>query len=141
MNAIYQRFIIALLILVGGWLVLQFPSPVVQIGNATLQVEIADTKELRTKGLSGKTQLQENEGMLFVFKKPGDYGFWMKDMNFAIDIIWIGQDKKVVGIMSNISPTTFPEGLYSKEPIQYVVETNAGWAEQNGIMVGDRAKF
>ena len=138
MNNIYQRFIIALLILVGGWLVFQFPVPTVQIGDTTLRIEIVDTQELQEKGLSGRTSLEKNRGMLFVFEKPGHYGFWMKDMNFAIDILWIGQDKKVVEIMKNIDPETFPKTFYPKVQIQYVLEISAGWTEQNTVEPGDK---
>ena len=137
MNTIYQRFIIALLILVGGWLVFQFPASTIRIGDAKLQVKIVDTDVLREKGLSLRASLEKNKGMLFVFEKPGTYGFWMKDMNFAIDIIWIGQDKKVIEITNNVMPDTFPKTFYAKEPIQYVLEVNAGWAERNAVEPGD----
>ena len=119
----------------------QFPVPVIQIGDATLRIEVADTDQKRVQGLSGRPSLAKNEGILFVFEEPGRYGFWMKDMNFSIDIIWIGQDKKVVEIMNTIAPETFPEVFYSKEFIQYVVETRAGFVKQNGIMVGDTVRF
>jgi len=132
-----QRLIIALLILVGGWLIFQFPVPTIQIGDATLRIEVVDTPELQEKGLSGRVSLEKNQGMLFVFEKPGRYGFWMQDMNFAIDIIWIGQDKKVVEIMNTIEPKTFPEVFYSKGVVQYVLEVNAGWSEKNHLQPGD----
>ena len=116
----------------------QFPVPVIQIGDATLRVEVADTDQKRVQGLSGRPSLAKNEGILFVFEEPGRYGFWMKDMNFSIDIIWIGQDKKVVEIMNTIVPETFPEVFYSKEPIQYVLEVNAGWAKENDVQLRDK---
>ena len=62
-------------------------------------------------------------------------------MNFALDIIWIGQDKKIVGIMRNIDPETFPQAFYPKGLVQYVLEVNAGWAEQHGIMAEDVVRF
>src|SRR3954471_24776165 len=55
--------------------------PEVKLGSTTIQVDISDTEALREQGLSGRTSLAENEGMLFVFPTPGPYGFWMKDMN------------------------------------------------------------
>jgi uncharacterized protein len=85
-------------------------------------------------------RLGENKGMLFVFEKPGIHGFWMKDMNFAIDIVWIGQDKRVVQIMEHIAPETFPKVFSPREPIQYVLEVNAGWARKSNIQLGDRIK-
>ena len=138
MNTIYQRLILALLILIGGWLVFQFPVPTIRIGETTLRIEIVDTQELREKGLSERMSLEKNKGMLFVFEKPGTPGFWMKDMNFAIDIIWIDKDNKVVEITNSITPETFPEVFYSKEPIQYVLEVNAGWAKENDVQLRDK---
>ena len=116
----------------------QFPVPVIQIGDAALRVEIADTDQKRARGLSGRPALAANEGMLFVFEEPGRYGFRMKDMSFSIDIIWIGQDKKVVEIMNTIAPETFPETFYPKELVQYVVEVRAGFAKENNVQLGDK---
>ncbi|MDP4007425.1 MAG: DUF192 domain-containing protein [bacterium] len=109
----------------------------IQIGETTLKVEVADTNKERSQGLSGRDLIAENEGMLFVFKEPRVYGFWMKDMNFAIDIVWIDSKKKVVGVERNIAPKTFPEVFYPAEPIQYVLEVNAGFAERNDIQPRD----
>ena len=116
----------------------QFPAPTIQIGDAILQVEIADTDAKREKGLSQRASLEENKGMLFVFEQPGRYIFWMKDMNFAVDIIWIDKDKKVLEIMDSIAPDTFPKTFYAKELVQYVVEMRAGFARENDIQPGDK---
>ena len=138
MNATYQRFALALAILIGGWLALNLSVPVVQIGDAMLQVEIADTQEKKEKGLSDRESLQEDRGMLFLFEKPGRYGFWMKEMNFAIDIIWIDKNKSVIEITKNVDPKTFPEVFYPKEAVQYVIEIQAGFTELNEIQLGDK---
>ena len=138
MNATYQRFALALAILIGGWLALNLSVPVIQIGDVMLQVEIADTQEKRVKGLSNRESLQENRGMLFLFEKPGRYGFWMKEMNFAIDIIWIDKNKSVIEITKNVDPKTFPEVFYPKGAVQYVIEIQAGFTELNEIQLGDK---
>ena len=138
MNAAYQRFALALAILIGGWLALNLSVPVIQIGDVMLQVEIADTQEKRVKGLSNRESLQENRGMLFLLEKPGRYGFWMKEMNFAIDIIWIDKNKSVIEITKNVDPKTFPEVFYPKEAVQYVIEIQAGFTELNEIQLGDK---
>ena len=116
----------------------QFPVPIIQIGDATLKVEVADTNALQHKGLSGRKQLGENNGMLFLFEKPGRYGFWMKEMKFAIDIIWIDTNKSVTEITTNVDPKTFPKIFYPKEVVQYVIETQAGWAKVHEIQLGDK---
>ena len=111
------------------------------IRNITIAVEIADTPVSRKQGLSGRNALGYNQGMLFVYGEPGNYSFWMKDMKFPIDIIWIGKDKRIVDITKNISPETFPETFKSAIPAQYVLELNAGWADNNFIRVDDLVSF
>ena len=102
-----------------------------------LEVEIADTPDLQIQGLSGRQSLDEDKGMLFVYEKPAVLGFWMKDMRFPIDIIWLGDDMRVLGIEARVSPDTYPTVFYSPEPVRYVLEVNAGWAERNGITPGN----
>ena len=76
--------------------------------------------------------------MFFIYKQPGNPGIWMKDMNFAIDIIWVDTNKKVVEITRDVSPNTYPAVFHSQELIQYIVEVNAGWAEKNNITIGEQ---
>src|SRR5882672_5260542 len=61
--------------------------------GGTIQAYNADTDALRTLGLSGHSPLAADEGMLFIFPAPGEYGFWMKDMLFPLDLVWIAADK------------------------------------------------
>jgi uncharacterized membrane protein (UPF0127 family) len=119
----------------------------VRIGSATIRAEIADTPEERSRGLSGRERLPENQGILFIFEEPGTYGFWMAGMLFPIDIVWISEEKKVVGIEKNVpapSQGTLDERLkvyLPPEPVLYVLETNTGWSEANQIKVGDIVSF
>ncbi len=106
-----------------------------------IQLEIADTTKEQEKGLSGRERLAENSGMLFVFEKPGNYSFWMKDVSFPIDIIFLN-DKKVVTIHENAKPMTDEDPtnltLYTpKTPSNRVLELNAGSAKKLGIKEGD----
>lgn len=93
------------------------------------------------RGLSGREKLPENSGMLFVFDKPDYHSFWMKDMKFAIDIIWIDENKKIVDITYNTAPETYPATFRSNVPVQYVLEVNAGWAEQSAMNINDVISF
>src|SRR4051812_1798797 len=68
----------------------------INIAGQHVVVDLATTPTTREQGLSGRAALPENHGMLFVFDTPGVYPFWMKDMNFPIDMIWISNDMKVV---------------------------------------------
>lgn len=108
----------------------------IRVGNVPISIVISDTDEERSQGLSGKERLEEGEGMLFVFDNPAKYGFWMKDMNFAIDIIWISAEKRVIGIEKEVKPETFPEVFYPSEKVLYVLEVPHGFSDMAKIEVG-----
>ncbi|KKU15506.1 hypothetical protein A3A20_02330 [Candidatus Wolfebacteria bacterium RIFCSPLOWO2_01_FULL_45_19] len=103
-----------------------------------VKVEIADTPEARQLGLSGREVLDENEGMLFIHETPGSYGYWMKDMNFPLDIVWLGEDMKIIGAMENVLPESYPEAFYPPQPVRYALEVNAGWVKKNNIQTGNK---
>lgn len=109
----------------------------VRVGDQVVRVSIADTHESRQKGLSGRDGLASDEGMLFVFPEDGMYGFWMKDMRFPIDIVWLSDDWKIVHMAENVSPSTYPQSFTSSEPARYVLELPAGYAALHGIGIGD----
>jgi hypothetical protein len=66
----------------------------VLIGGNAINIEIVETGEDRSRGLSGREGLEPDSGMLFVFESPGRHGIWMRDMNFPIDILWIGRESE-----------------------------------------------
>ncbi|MBI4708673.1 MAG: DUF192 domain-containing protein [Candidatus Portnoybacteria bacterium] len=111
------------------------------VGDQKISVEIADTAEKRKKGLSGRDPLTENEGMLFIFDESGIYGFWMKEMKFSLDLIWVDGDK-IVDITKDVpAPASDSEELKVYNPsqeINKVLEVNAGWAGRHNIKMGDR---
>src|SRR3989344_8647827 len=116
----------------------------VRIGNNSLNGEIADSDIERAQGLSGKASLAENACMLFVFDAPGFYSFWMPNMNFPIDIIWIDEDWRVIGVVESAKPLRPNENtaLYSPpNPIQYALEVNAGFSARHNIAVGQQIEF
>lgn len=110
----------------------------VKIGNEIFKVEIADNFASRARGLSGRSGLGSHEGMLFLFPVAMPQGFWMKDMKFPIDIIWI-RDDKVIGMTIGAEPEAGPDyTIYrSPESVDKVLEINAGSALQFGIKIGD----
>lgn len=112
-----------------------------KIGNKTILLEYAKTEEERTRGLSGRESLSEDVGLLFTFEKPDFYPFWMKDMNFPIDIIWIGDDFRVVDITENLATSTYPRSVTSKKPAKYVLEVIAGFSKKNKVKIGDKVDF
>ena len=79
--------------------------------------------------------------MLFVFDRDGNYGFWMKDMKFPIDIIFADAQKKIIMIYHNVQPDSYPKVFYPNAPARYVLETPAGFADLNKINIGVQMKF
>lgn len=118
-------------------------GPLVRISSVEIPVELALTPEEQEQGLSGRPGLDADKGMLFIFPEPGTYSFWMPDMNFPIDIIWIN-DSKVVDISADV-PNDFdpadPVFYRPAVPAQYVLEVNAGFAKRMGIDIGDDVIF
>ena len=121
-------------------------GPTLAIGNLIINLEIADTPELRTLGLSGHSPLSDSEGMLFVFEKVSAYHFWMKDMLFPLDIIWLEVDESnkegsIVDISRNVLPESYPKSFSPSVPVRYVLEVNANLTERNNWKIGDRLKL
>lgn len=112
-----------------------------KIENAEVKIELALNGEERTQGLSGRDKLDSNSGLLFVFEKSYFYGFWMKEMNFPIDIIWFDENFVVVDMKKAVEPSTFPEIFYPQEKAIYVLEVNSGFSDQYGIKIGSQAEF
>jgi len=113
----------------------------VEIGGSKIKVEVADSSSERMQGLSGRDSIKEDEGMLFVFPYADIYPFWMKDMKFPIDIIWLDQDMKIVYIKSDAEPKSFPESFMPTDNSLYVLEVFASFSENNNLKVGDQAQF
>jgi uncharacterized membrane protein (UPF0127 family) len=112
-----------------------------KIAGKNIKVELALTEKEQEQGLSGRKELQENSGMLFVFDKADKYPFWMKDMNFSIDIIWFDENLNVVYIKKEAKPESYPESFSSSENAKYVLEVNAGFSDKNDLKVGDGVLF
>lgn len=102
---------------------------------------VADTPAAQQTGLSDTKSLTNQQGMLFIFKSSNYWGFWMKKMQFPLDIIWINSDLKVVTIDNNLQPSTYPKIFYPSKPSLYVVEVNAGVAKMDGLKVGQQIKI
>ncbi len=117
------------------------PTSEITIDGIQVRIALADTSPLRALGLSGVQQLKEGEVMLFVFEEEGMHSFWMKDMLFSIDMLWISSNGRVVFIEKSVTPESYPKAFISNTPAQYVLEVGAGFSEKYGIEVGDRAIF
>ena len=121
------------------------PTAAVTIRDHTWHVELARSVMEKSRGLSGRDPLGKDKGMLFIFATSSTQGFWMKDMQFAIDIIWISGGK-VIGFEENAQPEptksvfTLPI-YYSPEPADRVLEVPMGTVAEYGIENGDTVIF
>ena len=114
------------------------PAEVVIDGRIRVRVEVADTMLAQERGLSGHAPLAADEGMVFLFDRPEKYAFWMKDMTFPIDIIWI-MDGAIADITPDVPVPTPGVSLPTfapKVPVDTVLEVNAGFARQHGLRIG-----
>ena len=119
-------------------------TPAITIKEHTFQLLLAKTEAERNKGLSGKDSLPENTGMLFVFDTPYIEEFWMKEMRFPLDIIYI-KNKHIITIFNRVpNPTTQNPLIHTVEPSQpadKVLEINAGLSEKYHFTVGDSVQI
>lgn len=106
------------------------------VGQKEVRVAYALTEAEQEQGLSGTPPLLSDQGMLFMFVAPATPLFWMKDMRYPLDMVWIGSDKKVIAINANVLPGSYPQTFSPSLPVQYVLEVPAGFAEKNLITVG-----
>ena len=111
------------------------------IGDAVIVIDIADNEILREKGLSGRQTLSDSSGMLFIFPEVSTPGFWMKEMLFPLDIIWISEDKKVVSVSENLKPESYPSVFYPTGPVKYVLEVPTGFSQKHNVSIGEPLSF
>lgn len=118
------------------------PRQTLQVGNTSFDVEMATTMVEQACGLSGRTGLGNNQGMLFIFSFGNTQTFWMKDMTFALDMIWISGNK-VVGVAADVAPPApgtqlWQLQIYSSPPnVDKVLEVSAGTVARDNIQIGD----
>jgi uncharacterized membrane protein (UPF0127 family) len=118
------------------------PTTSVKLGGSVFNVWTALDEQSRVIGLSGVESLKPNGGLLMAFSSDDTWGIWMKDMNIALDIVWLDSTKEVVHIVKNAAPelstnTTFTPGKSAR----YVLELAAGSVQKYDINVGDKAEF
>lgn len=115
-----------------------FNRPSIQFGSCTLKAHIALTDQEKAKGLSGQPPLGQNEAMIFPFSDDVP-GFWMKDMLFPIDIVWVN-NHQVIDINAQVPPDNGTTTYLPSKPIDWVIETAAGRAAECGVQSGSTIK-
>lgn len=133
-------FILVGIIMISYLSTVNYKSRVV-FGGKDFAVDVADTSFTLKKGLSGREKLSSSEGMFFIFGTPEKYGFWMKEMNFPIDIIWMDKDFYITHIEKNVEPSTYPTVFYPEKESLYVLEVASGQSDILGVKLGDRVEF
>lgn len=107
------------------------------VHGSVYYLQIVRTTAAQDKGLGGRTSLPQNEGMLFAFSNPQTLCFWMKDMHFPLDMVWLNGDKQVVSIANNVPVNSYPRAYCPHTPAQYVIELNAGQAASADLYRGE----
>ena len=107
-----------------------------RFGEMSLRIDYATTSVAREKGLGGRTSIESDYGMLFVFNTDGLYGFWMKDTLIPLDMFWIDNKGQVISISENVATSSFPHVFYPASPARYVLETIAGFSREHAIATG-----
>lgn len=117
-------------------LALAFVRPPSLPPYALAHIERVEAPAAREQGLSGRADIPEDFGMLFVFPQKDTHVFWMKDMLAPIDIIWLLEDGTIAGIEPSVATSTYPNFFEAPVPVRYVLETKAGTARARGWGAG-----
>ena len=110
-------------------------------GGQHYNLRVAATAQAQQKGLGDTKSMPKNSGMLFWFTDDNTRCFWMKDMRFSLDIIWLDADKRVVHMERGLSPGTYPRVYCPTGASRYVIELNSGEAVRAGILNGETLTF
>jgi len=120
------------------------PQPAVRFetprGPWVVRVELARNDEQRTRGLMFRRELPQDQGMLFVFDETSEHSFWMHNTLIPLDLIFLAEDRRVVGVVANAAPQTDTQRTV-KKPSRYVVEVSGGEAAAHGIAPGTPTVF
>jgi uncharacterized membrane protein (UPF0127 family) len=102
--------------------------------------ELARSKDELATGLMNREKLEADAGMLFVFPKSAVWPFWMKDTRIPLDMIFMDENGRVLGVVERATPMSL-EHRTVEAPSRYVLEVNGGWAQAHGIAAGAQASF
>ncbi len=108
-----------------------------------ITAELAVTEEQRQQGLMYREGMKENQGMLFIFEDEDIYSFWMKNMRFSLDILWLDASRRIVHIEENVPacPSDPCPSYAPSQPAKYVLELVSGSVKKHGLKLGDRLEF
>ena len=125
----------------NAWTLIYPDTKMMKIGEIQVKASVAQSWPDRIKGLSDTPYLPEDVVKLFIFDSAAQHSIWMKDMNYAIDIIWVDEEGKIVHLEEEASPESYPAMFVPKVPALYVIETVAGFVEKNSISLGQEVEL
>jgi uncharacterized membrane protein (UPF0127 family) len=148
-NRNYRKLVFALVLFIAGfWAIYSGISSLLDNERRLLtpkgfiSVEVVDTPELRRQGLSGLGSLADDRGMLFTFDEASTKNcFWMKDMKFSIDMVWMNEDREVVTVTPNVTPETYPETFCPEKSAKYGLEIPENRADELEIVSGETLRW
>lgn len=108
--------------------------------SVAFDIEIAETEYETQTGLMYRPSMESDQGMLFIFPNVSVRSFYMKNTEFPLDIIYIGENQKIVSFQKNAQPYN-ENSLPSGAPVKYVLEINAGLSDNMALQVGDSISF
>ena len=139
---IAATIVLIAVIIMSVFLAMSTPKVMVRLGDGVFRTTLAISPQEREQGLSGKSRLSSGEAMMLVYDSDKKWRIWMKDMNFPLDIVWLDRDRKVVYIVKNALPDSYPMKTFGpNSPARYVLEVPAGSVEDRGIRIGSYAEF
>ena len=115
---------------------MNLPRTTLTVGFHQIQTQVAQTPEQHATGLMFRTDMAQQEGMLFVFQAPSQQCFWMKNTLIPLTAAFVADDGTIVNL-ENMQPQT-TESHCSTKPVRYVLEVNQGWFAKKGIKAGTR---
>lgn len=142
-----RKLIIAVLVVpvialvIGTFYIAQKQYVRMHVGGQTYRLKIASTAQSRAQGLGNRSGMGVHEGMIFTYDIPTKTCFWMKDMLFSLDILWLDDSHEVVYMQQNASPATYPHAFCTPVKARYVIELNAGQAQRSGVGINDHLSF
>lgn len=145
MQRSFRRLVLTVLfLLLGSAASYALESEVLKIvsghNNHEFEVEIARNSEEQMKGLMGRSYLEDNKGMIFLYDKPQHINMWMKNTKISLDMLFIREDGVIVRISQKAEPYSL-RSIPSGEPVIAVLELNGGISQRLGIKPGDKIEF
>jgi uncharacterized protein len=113
----------------------------ITVGEKIIIAEVVDTPDKMTRGLGGRENLSDGEGVWFIFAESAKHGIWMRNMKFPIDILWFDENLRLVHVKEDANPDTYPEIFSPPVNSRFVLEIPSGYAEKTGIKLGDTVQI